>query len=274
MLILIALLIFVALAAGVSLTRRGSRLKELGAQMPYRQAEVVQAVLPPGMGRSLWERVGAGQVAAVTALVGRLAPAATLQRTQMRLDQAGRPHGLTPAGYLALQGLAALVALGAVVALARTGHVPQRLVVVLLLGAPIMATMVPNSLVDQAAEARRKAIRAVLPDAIDILVVSVEAGLSLDGSVGEFVNRDDSPLAEELARAQAEIAAGRSREVAWRDMAARSGVSELATFVSAVPRFARGSGWGPASPTSCIPTPSPCGSGGACTRGNWRPRSR
>jgi len=64
--------------------------------------------------------------------------------------------------------------------------------------------------------------------------VSVQAGLSLDGSVQEYVHRDRGPLAEELARAQAEIFAGRGRDAAWRDMAARSGVGELATFVSAI----------------------------------------
>jgi tight adherence protein C len=236
MLTAIAILVFLAIAAAVvpGLMGPASRLSELGALLPYREAEGEGAVLPLAMGRSLWERAGVGPWTALTRLVGRLAPARTLERTRFRLEQAGRPHGVTAPGYLALQALLALAALVGMVLLARGHHLPQRLIATLVLGAPLVATMIPNWFIDRLADARRKAIRSVLPDAIDILVVSVEAGLSLDGSVQEFVNRDRSPLSDELARAQAEIRAGRSRDAAWRDMAARGGVSELATFVSAI----------------------------------------
>jgi tight adherence protein C len=186
------------------------------------------------MARSLWERAGADQWAALTGLVGRLAPAQTLERTRFRLEQAGRPGGVTASGYLAAQGLLSLAALVGMVLVTRGHHFPQRLLASLLVGAPLIGSMIPNWFIDRLAAARRRAIQSVLPDAIDILVVSVEAGLSLDGSVQEFVNRNHSPLSDELARAQAEIAAGRGRDAAWRDMAARTGVSELSTFVSAI----------------------------------------
>jgi tight adherence protein C len=236
MLTVIALLIFVATTFGSAsaLMSRSSRLSTLGAHLPYRETGGDRCLLPQAMARSLWARVGAGPWAVLTRLVGRLAPASTVERTRFRLEQAGRPGGVTAAGYLALEGLVGLVALIGILLLARGHHVPPRLATALIVAAPVVASMIPNWFVDRLAAARRRSIQATLPDAIDILVVSVEAGLSLDGSVQEFVNRDRSPLSEELSRAQAEIRAGRSRDAAWRDMATRSGVSELATFVSAI----------------------------------------
>lgn len=236
MLFAIATLVFLAFVFGASsaLMGYGSRLAALGAALPYREASGTGAVLPREMARSLWQRVFAPLWAIVTGLVGRLLPSNVLLRTQVRLDQAGRPGSCTAHGYLALQGLLALLGAGVMLLLARSHPLPPRLAAALLVAAPLVAATFPNWLLDRLAAQRRRAIQAALPDAIDILVVSVQAGLSMDAAIQELVSRDSNPLTDELSRAQAEIRAGRSRDAAWHDMAARSDVTELSTFVSAV----------------------------------------
>lgn len=236
MLFAIATLVFLAFVFGATsaLMGYGSHLAALSAALPYREASSTGAMLPQEMARSLWQRVFAPQWAALTALIARLLPGNVLLRTQARLDQAGRPCGCTAHSYLALQGLLAPLGAGAMLLAIRAYSLPPRLATVLLVAAPLLAATFPNWLLDRLAAQRRRAIQAALPDVIDLLVVSVQAGLSMDAAIQELVSRDSNPLTDELSRAQAEIRAGRSRAAAWHDMAARSGVTELSTFVSAV----------------------------------------
>ncbi len=235
MIIAIATLVFLAIsfAAMSALMTYASRLAALGAVLPYRETAGTDATLPQEMARSLWERVLLPLWTRMMELMARLLPGNALERTQQRLEQAGRPRD-GARGYLVLQGLLALLGLAAVMLLLRVHPLPPRLSTALLVGAPLLAVMIPNSFLDRLAATRRRAIQCALPDALDILVVSVQAGLSLDGAVLELVDRGGGALADELSRAQAEIRAGRSRDAAWHDMADRTGVSELATFVSAV----------------------------------------
>ena len=235
MLIAIASLVFVAICSAAMSLLLGyvSRLRAMGAVLPYRESRAASAALPQEMARSLWERLLLPQWVRLTDFAGRLLPSQMLQRTQQRLEQAGRPPSGVR-GYLVLQGLLALAGLAAVLLLHRAHPLPPRLSTALFFAGPLIALMIPNWFLDRLAGRRRQALQAALPDAIDILVVSVQAGLSLDGAIQELVGRDAGPLANELSRAQAEIRAGRSRDDAWHAMADRSGVSELSTFVSAV----------------------------------------
>jgi len=127
----------------------------------YREGEASRSSLPLAMARSFWERAFLDQWAVVIQVVGRMAPAESRMRLQRRLDQAGGLHGAKPASYMAAQGLLSLVALVAALVLARP-HVPPRLMLALVVGAPLMASMVPNWFVDRLAGARRRAIRSAL----------------------------------------------------------------------------------------------------------------
>lgn len=235
MLIAIASLVFLAVCfTAISLLLgQASLLAARGAVLPYRQSRATEAALPLELARSLGARLLLPWWARLTDLAGRLLPGDVLRRTQRRLEQAGLSPG-SVRGYLVLQGLLALGGLVTAMLLHRAFPLPPRLSTALFVAGPIVALMIPNWYLDRLAGRRRQALQAALPDAIDILVVSVQAGLGLDGAIQELVGRDEGPLADELARAQAEIRAGRSRDAAWHDMAERSGVSELSTFVSAV----------------------------------------
>ena len=82
--------------------------------------------------------------------------------------------------------------------------------------------------------ARRELIRSELPDALDLLAVSVEAGLGFDGAVTKLTEHMDGPLIDEFALMLNEIRVGETRSVALRKMADRVDASELSNFVRAV----------------------------------------
>ena len=103
----------------------------------------------------------------------------------------------------------------------------------LCLGVVIGLTL-PETLLEQAARRRETEIRRALPEMIDLLVVSVEAGMGLDGAMAKVSEKMTGPLAEEMARARHETQVGKTRSQALKDMAARLEMREIKTFVAAV----------------------------------------
>lgn len=81
---------------------------------------------------------------------------------------------------------------------------------------------------------RKNKIEDGLPDVLDLLSVSVSAGLGFDQALLYVVERCDGPLVDELAIAQKEISLGRARTEALKGLATRCNVSPLNIFVSAV----------------------------------------
>jgi tight adherence protein C len=95
-----------------------------------------------------------------------------------------------------------------------------------LIGPEIFLTMKTRS--------RRDTIRSELPDALDLLAVSVEAGLGFDGAVAKLVDHMEGPLIDEFSLMMSEVRVGETRTVALRKMAERVDAAELSNFVRAV----------------------------------------
>ena len=155
------------------------------------------------------------------------------QSVQSRLDLAGNPLALTPGGYHAARvgaaGLFIAMALG-------TGLVAASPWVGLGLAAlagPI-GYFLPTILLNFAAGGRRREIERNLPDAVDLLTLAVEAGLSLDAGMADITLRFSNPLALEFARVIRETRLGKPRLVAMEAMAVRTGVGELHNLVQAI----------------------------------------
>ena len=84
------------------------------------------------------------------------------------------------------------------------------------------------------AEARQKRIQRSLADTLDLITVSVEAGLGLDAAIAKVVEKTRGPLRDEFGRVLQEIGLGKMRRIALRDMAARCDVPDVNSFVSAI----------------------------------------
>jgi tight adherence protein C len=98
----------------------------------------------------------------------------------------------------------------------------------------VMGWFGPDLLLRSKTAARQKAIQKALPDALDLLVISVEAGLGFDAALQRMVDKKDNPLTREFARVIAEMRVGRSRREALKDMVARTQVPDLNNFVGAI----------------------------------------
>jgi tight adherence protein C len=152
---------------------------------------------------------------------------------QVKLNLAGNPGHLTPAAFEAIRyGVAAaLVALPLLVGLL-LGLPLSGLIAAVIGGA--LGFWLPVIVLNQIATARRTAIERNLPDAVDLLTLAVEAGLSLDAGIADVTGRFNNALGDEFSKVLREVRLGRPRMAALEDMGRRSGVAELHNLVQAI----------------------------------------
>lgn len=92
----------------------------------------------------------------------------------------------------------------------------------------------PNLLLEQAIQKRKKQIEKELPDVLDLLTVSVQAGLSFDNSILKLTEKMQGTLIDEFSRYIAEMKVGKPRKTALEDMQRRIGVDDLTTFIGSL----------------------------------------
>jgi tight adherence protein C len=178
------------------------------------------------------ERVLAPTIARLAAIPLKLSPKTNLDALSAKLVAAGLSSRLSASGFLAIKGGTTLGGglLGLV--LAAAGSPASALIFVPALAAA--GFIAPDWGLTMKQRGRREAVRAELPDALDLLAVSVEAGLGFDGAVTKLTEHMDGPLIEEFGLMLSEIRVGEARPVALRKMAARVDAPELSTFVRAI----------------------------------------
>ena len=145
-----------------------------------------------------------------------------------RLSEAGCKGRHAADLYNAARLLAPVGALGAAVAIpwARPFW---------MLALPAVAFLLPNILLTRLIARRREQIRRSIPDAIDLLVICVDAGLGIDQAllrVSQELGISHPQIAEELLQINGEQRAGKPRIHAWADMAARSQLKDMNAFAS------------------------------------------
>ncbi|MGN9812299.1 type II secretion system F family protein [Micromonospora sp. BQ11] len=168
-----------------------------------------------------------------TDLGRRLTPAGGLTGLGRRLDQAGNPAWLPADRLFAYKGLFLFVGTAAGLVLGLLAAGPGGTVAWAVVGA-VVGFFGPDLLVLHLAQERQQEIRRTLPDILDTLVVTVEAGLGLEAALAQVVRNGRGPMVGEFARVLHEMQIGRPRVEALREMAARTSVSELRAFASAV----------------------------------------
>lgn len=156
-----------------------------------------------------------------------------IQQLQMKLQQAGSPLHLSPKEWLGLRLLAALFGCGAgAMLVAASGGKAAMLLVWAVF--TLLGWIGPDFWLSRRVTARQLQVLRNLPNALDLLTVSVEAGLGFDQALERLSHKLEGPLAEEFGRCLREIQLGSSRAHALQRLAGRTGVDAVRTFVSSV----------------------------------------
>ena len=167
----------------------------------------------------------------------RLAASSGQQRTQMlqeKLNLSGRPWGLTVGGFLVIRIISVIICgfLGLAVGSLMGLKMPT------YLAGPgfglLIGYLLPDSMLSRRMKARQKEILLALPSALDLLTISVEAGLGFDAALGRVCEKYRNALSAEFNQVLNEIRLGRPRLEALDDMGSRNKVEELNSFIQAV----------------------------------------
>ena len=110
---------------------------------------------------------------------------------------------------------------------------PLQRIMTILIGA-FFGAAIPFAVMNSTIRNRQKALRKQLPEFLDILCVSVQAGLSFDGAVGKMVKRMHGPLIDEFKRMQNDVALGMTHQYALTNLAQRCDLEEIYLFTTSV----------------------------------------
>jgi tight adherence protein C len=205
-----------------------ARLSQLGT-MQTRSLEELELQQP------FLERTMRPFAARLSGVTRRWTSTSFSQRTEARLAQAGSPGQIRVQEWLGIKVIAAGV--GAVllflVALLLVKAGPLVAIVAGATGVGI-GYIAPEFWLTRRVTARQKTIVLEIPDALDLLTISVRAGLGFDAALGKVVDKLRGPLPDEFRRALAEIRMGKSRRDSLRDIIPRTDVPALTNFISAI----------------------------------------
>ncbi len=187
------------------------------------------------MARSFLRRAVIPFFRQVLDILANLTPMRDVTRVQRMLVEAGSPAGLTAPDILGLQILTALAFGGIYVLALRTlGQLSTTPTLIAIRNGALLALigfLLPRVWLRTKVNQRKREIVRAFPDALDLLSVSVDAGLALDSAMVRVCERWENALTEELNRVVMEIRVGTPRNLALQRMANRTGVDDLQTFV-------------------------------------------
>jgi len=195
---------------------RPSTLEELELQQPF-----VERVVKPVL-------------AGITRALGKLTPAQGMEKTRQQIVLAGSPYNMGTAEFTAARIMAMVVLGGVAFGIAVLfGATPLNM----LMYAGVLALIgfvLPSFWLGRRVKKRQKIILKTLPDAIDLMTISVEAGLAFDGAMQRVADKWDNALAREFQRAISEMRVGKAKRDALHELVLRTGVPDLSTFVASI----------------------------------------
>ena len=224
------LLIFLGLTSRSSVDPVQARLTQLGA-MQAKNLEELELQQP------FIERTLRPLANAVSGRMSRVASSSFQERTEKRLALAGNPGNLRVADWLGVKAVGAVV--GALIfALLFIVIGVLKLPPILRFAMPVIGLMlgytVPEFWLGGRVRKRQHLILLMIPDALDLLTISVRAGLGFDAALGKVVEKLNGPLTDEFRRALAEVRVGKARREALRDIIPRTEVPPLTNFIGAI----------------------------------------
>jgi tight adherence protein C len=224
------LLIALGLAGSSSVDPVQARLTQLGT-MQAKNLEELELQQP------FLERTLRPLATRLSGSMSRVASSSFQEKAEKRLALAGNPGNLRVADWLGIKAVGAIV--GALLfwfLFGVLGVLDLPAVLRILMGAIglMFGYTIPEFWLGGRVKKRQHAILLQIPDALDLLTISVRAGLGFDAALGKVVEKLEGPLTDEFRRALAEVRVGKTRREALRDIVPRTEVPPLTNFIGAI----------------------------------------
>lgn len=241
---LIAILALAAIGAAAMFIGSGGESKQISARLDQFSGAAGGPAGPGGgaadpfadeeLNKSFFDRIVKPAATKVANLLSKRSKTDVAAQLKKELAQAGNPGGLSPAEFNALK---VMVMAGFPLATLLLGLLLRaKPPIVILFSAVIfvIAFLGPRIYVQNKVKARKHQIVRSLPDCLDLLTVSVEAGLGFDQAMAKVVQKFKGALSEELAIVLQEMQMGKPRRDALKAVAVKMEVDDLSAFISAL----------------------------------------
>ncbi|MBA2381408.1 MAG: type II secretion system F family protein [Chloroflexi bacterium] len=224
------LLIALGLAGSSPVDPVQARLTQLGT-MQAKNLEELELQSP------FLERTLRPLAAAMSGRMSRVASNSFQEKAEKRLALAGNPGNLRVADWLGIKAVAAVVG-GLLFAflflVLGVMSLPFAFRVLMIVVGVMFGYTIPEFWLGGRVKKRQKAILLQIPDTLDLLTISVRAGLGFDAALAKVVEKLEGPLIDEFRRALAEVRVGKARRDALRDIVPRTEVAPLTNFIGAI----------------------------------------
>jgi len=235
--IVLVIVVVVVIAASILVGQRGLTLEDATNRrlIEYAQREEEVTIADAELDVPFYERVVVPLLNAISKRIMQLTPEAQLESIRSKLDAAGMLQKTSPGAFLGKRlmytvvlGLAGLAVLFVVPNLSTL----YKLLIVILL--PVAGYYLPMSQVNSQIKRRQQSIVRDLPDALDLMTICVEAGLTFDAAMTKVYEKWDNEIAAAFGRVLGEIQLGKPRREGLRDLAKRMQVPDLTSFLAAI----------------------------------------
>lgn len=226
-----ALVLFIAVWVGLGVTRAREDMNERLAL--YGRGQAIQTARDAELAKPLAQRTVGPVILKISGFLKRFTPVGYLQKKERELMLAGHPGNLDAPAFVVIKLLTTIV--GLIGAFFLRGFGSDGMMQILMFVMPIaLGFFGPDAWLKRKIDERRQAMLRALPDVLDLLVISVEAGLGFDSALQRVVATVPGPLSEEFFRMLQETRVGVSRRDAMRHLMDRTDLEELRSFLLAM----------------------------------------
>lgn len=238
--IIVGLTVLIIVAVGIAIwfmkgaNRNVARERLLELNKKEEKHRVIGSFEQEQLEKSFFERIIQPTLDSFSKKFSKKKGGRKVDKTTELLIRAGNPGNLTSGQFKALQLLSAMISVSFFAFLSLVGLIPLQFLPLFCLVAGGFSFILPQFWLSSKVTKRQKAMRKSLPDLLDLLTVSVEAGLGFDQAIQKVIERMKNPLTEEFDRVLQEIKMGSTRKDALKAMAARDQVEELNSLIAAI----------------------------------------
>ncbi len=232
--LILGLLVALMAIVGVLLLRRSEgdpladRIDEYASREEMVSMEEIELSLP------FRDRVLVPALRRFSEFIVRFTPQSTIERTAQRLEAAGAPRNLSAAEFMGINiGVMLLFGFLTFLLMSRFGQ-PVNKRVLYTLGGLLLGFLIPQMLLKSKIDRRKQAIIKKFPDALDLMTICVDAGLTFDGAMDQVGTKWDDPLSMEFGRVVSELQLGKTRRGALKDMGERVDVNDVTSFIASI----------------------------------------
>lgn len=205
------------------------RIDEFAAREEAVSIEEIELSMP------ISDRIIVPMMRRLSEFVVRMTPQTTLERTTRQLELAGNPGNMNAATFWVVRAVLT-VALGAAGLMLARGadDITLGRTLLYIFGGAAFGFYLPVMLLRSKSDRRKEEVIKRLPDALDLMTICVDAGLTFNAAMQKVDEKADDILANEFGRVIYEMQLGKSRRQALRDMSDRLDVPDVTSFIAAV----------------------------------------